>query len=146
MTAVLTSHQLVDRYELHNNDLHRWRARGWISPERIVRGGDAANPARASLWPDWTDRMVRLLLIDRDSLERGGNEEVRHRRNRMLADTAAALTEDPEVRWVVFVDDPVPVPCRHDHEVAAVLDGVRLWATIVAIPLSVTLDGTSIPA
>lgn len=135
MTVALTSHQLVERYELHGNDLHRWRERRWVRPDRIVRGGLAADPRQASLWPDWTDRMVRLLLLDRDKDERGGNEEVRHRRNRMLEYVADALTADPDVRWVVFVDDDAaPVPCRHGHEVAAVLAGTELWATFVAIP------------
>lgn len=146
MTDVLTSHQLVERYELHGPDLSRWRERRWVRPEK-VRRGNTGDGNQGSLWPDWTDRMVRLLLADRHSEVRGhGNEEARHRRNGMMEAVADALAEDPEVGWVVFVDGTEPVPCRHGHEVAAVLGGTVLWATIVAIPLSVTLDGTSVLA
>lgn len=144
---MLTSHQLVQRYELHSADIHRWRERRWIRPEK-VRRGNVAGSNQGSLWPDWTDRMVRLLLLDRHvSQMRGhGNLEARHRRNQMMVDVADALHDDPEIGWVVFVDAGEPVPCRYADEVVGVLADTEVWATIIAIPLPLTLDAASVPA
>lgn len=146
MTAVLTSHQLIERYELHGAILSRWRNRGWVRPDRVIRGNSSQNGNEGSHWPTWTDRMVRLLLLEHDRTERGGSELVRETRNALFNAVADALAEDPDVRWVVVLDGSDPVPCRHADEVVAVLADTRAWATIVAIPLPLPLDAASVPA
>lgn len=113
-----------------NTYLHRWERAGLISPILPgMRGG--ARGSRASVWPDWTWRMVAVLR--RPGSHAPSTLDGRHAWWGMLRKVALVLAEHPDVPWVVIDDDGVARACYTACEVVAI-HRHRTCTTVVAIP------------
>lgn len=130
----VTAEALIETHGLNSTDLLRWRERGWITPlASPIRGGihDQKRGAKsATRYPDWTVRMVALLVRER---ARSTHDD---RHTRLLASVAAGLAAAPDCDWFVVLDHALDHawPCVDVHQVRLALDYAQTTATIVAVP------------
>lgn len=126
---MLTTTELIAHHGADTTSLHRWRDRGWVRPLEVRRGLGGG-----SRWPDWTARMVALLLIERPKPGTDGGSNSHDQRRELFCKVADALEGDPTLVWVAFLRG-FPIPCATAEELLEVLALVtETVATAVAVP------------
>lgn len=119
-TAIYDEHP-----DLNSGYIWRWIDSGFLRP--LVR--NHAHRALGHLWPDWTLRMVRL-LVRCDTVSRGRAAPARFD---ALRGVASLMDDGVVTDWYVAVDGAEPVACETAEDVA-MLCRAGTSALILAVP------------
>lgn len=114
--------------DIHTTTVHRWVRSGYLRPVRRVWGSDRLG----HFLPDWTPRMVRLLVqiganggLSTDPNRRVISDHLR----RVAVFMDAGLTQD----WFVSLEGAPVIPVARAEDVATMVAGT-CWSTVLAVP------------